>query len=239
MNRKITAALLVAAAVLTNVAFTALGTVFDYPDVLKQPVDDILTAFRASQTAVTTWFTVLALSAALFAPIAVGVGRLSAAPAMRVAVPVGIAAAAVQVAGLMRWPLLVPGYAADAASPDPAVADAARDAFMTAHRILGNLVGETFGYILTAAWTLLVLVALRGVLAGRWFTVLGAVSAVLVLSGVLSALDLPGVDLANFIGYVLWSVWLLAFAVLLLRPPRGARLRRDRRKDVLTRSATS
>jgi len=83
MNRKLTAALLFTAAVLTTVAFTALGTVFNYPDVLKEPVDDVLAAFRTSQTAVTAWFTVLALSAALLAPIAVGVGRLSTRPAMR------------------------------------------------------------------------------------------------------------------------------------------------------------
>ena len=68
MNRKLTAVLLIAAAVLTNAAFTVLGTVFNYPDVLKEPVEEILAAFRASQTAVTVWFAVLALSAALFAP---------------------------------------------------------------------------------------------------------------------------------------------------------------------------
>jgi hypothetical protein len=28
------------------------------------------------------------------------------------------------------------------------------------------------------------------------------------------------IDQANFFGYVLWSVWLVAFAVLLLRPRR-------------------
>ena len=222
MNRKLTAALLVAAAVSTNVAFTALGIVFNYPDVLKEPVEDVLASFRASQGAVTGWFTLLAVSAALFAPIAVGVGRLSTRPAMRLAVPVGIAAAAVQVIGLLRWPLLVPGYAADAASADPAVAGAARDSFATAHRILGNIVGETSGYILTAAWTVLVLAALGGVVAGRWFTALGAVSAVLILAGVLSPLDLPAIDMANFAGYVLWSAWLVVFAVLLVRRPRTA-----------------
>ncbi len=222
MNRKLTAALLVAAAVLTNVAFTALGTVFNYPDVLKEPVDDVLAAFRASQAAVSAWFTVLAVSAALFAPIAIGVGRLSTRPAMRAAVPVGIAAAVVQVVGLARWPLLVPGFATDAASADPTVAAAGRDSFATAHLILGNIVGETFGYLLTAAWTLLVLAALGRVIAGRWFTVLGAVSAVLILAGVLSPLDIPAIDLANFVGYVLFSVWLVAFAVLLVRRPRDA-----------------
>ena len=185
MNRKLTAALLIAAAVLTNLAFTMLGTVFNYPDVLKEPVEDILTAFRASQGSVTLWFVVLAVSAALFAPIAVGVGRLSSHPAMRGAVPVGIAAAVVQVVGLLRWPLLVPGYAVDATSANPAVAAAAQDSFLTAHRILGNLIGETLGYLLTAAWTILVLVALGRAFAGRWFTILGAVSAVLIFGGVL------------------------------------------------------
>jgi hypothetical protein len=48
-------------------------------------------------------------------------------------------------------------------------------------------------------------------------TALGGVSAVLILAGVLSPLHVPGVDMANFIGYVLWSLWLVAFAVLLLR----------------------
>jgi hypothetical protein len=220
MNRKLTAALLIAAAVLTNVAFTALGTVFNYPDVLKEPVDDVLAVFRASQAAVTAWFAVLAFSAGLFAPIAVGVGRLSSRRAMRLAVPVGIAAAVVQVVGLLRWPLLVPGYAADAASADPAISEAGRDSFAKAHLILGNIVGETFGYILTSAWTLLVLAALGRVIAGRWFTALGTVSAVLILAGVLSPLDLPAIDLANFVGYILWSAWLLAFAVLLLGRPR-------------------
>jgi hypothetical protein len=139
---------------------------------------------------------------------------------MRLAVPVGIAAAVVQVVGLLRWPLLVPGYAADAAGINPAIAAAGRDSFAMAHLILGNIVGETFGYILTAAWTLLVLAALGRVIAGRWFIALGAVSALLILAGVLSPLDLPAVDMANFVGYVLWSAWLVAFAVLLVRRPR-------------------
>jgi choline-glycine betaine transporter len=131
MNRKLTAALLVTAAVLTNVAFTALGSIFDYPDILKEPTDDILSAFRGSESAIVGWFTV-------------------------------------------------------------------------------------------AAWTLLVIVAIGRTIAGRWFTILGAASAVLILAGVLSPLDLPGVDMANFVGYVLWSVWLVAFAALLVRTPKTA-----------------
>ena len=232
MNRKTTAVLLITAAVLTNAAFTVLGSIFDYPDVLKEPVADILASFREHQGQVSFWFAVMAVSAALFAPIAIGVGRLSTHRAMRVAVPVGIAAAVVQVVGLSRWPLLVPGFAADATSSDPATVSRAYDAFETAHRVLGNAIGETLGYAFTAAWTLLVIVALHRRLAGPWFSVLGAVSAVLILAGVLSPLDLPVIDTANFAGYVLWSVWLVAFGVLLLRRqrPEGT----DSSADVLT-----
>jgi hypothetical protein len=222
MSGRLTAVLLLTAAVLTNGAFTVLGFVFDYPDVLQQPVEDVLVAFRDAQTTIVVWFAVMALSAALLVPIAVGVGRLSTSRAMQVAVPVGIAAALVQVIGLARWPLLVPGFAEGAASSDPAVAAGARDAFLLAHRLLGTVVGETVGYLLTSAWTVLVLVALHRELAGRWFTVLGAASAVLILGGVLTPLGVPVVDTANFVGYIAWSVWLVVFAVLILRHARSA-----------------
>ena len=74
---------------------------------------------------------------------------------------------------------------------------------------------------------MLVIVALGRRFAGRWFGVLGAASAALVLAGVLSPLDLPVVDTANFLGYVLWSIWLIAFGVVILvRERRAARRRR-------------
>lgn len=50
-----------------------------------------------------------------------------------------------------------------------------------------------------------------------WLSALGGTSAAMVLTGVLTPLGIPGTDAANFVGYVLWSLWLLAFAVLLLR----------------------
>jgi len=212
MTTKVTAALLIVAAVLANLAFTALGSIFNYPDVLDEPAGEVLASFRAHEDAVSTWFTVLAFSAALMAPIAIGVGRLSSDPRMRIAVRVGIAAAVVQVIGLMRWPILVPGYAADGDT----------SAFRTASDILGTAIGETIGYALTAAWTVLVVLTLGRAIAGRWFRALGWASAGLVAVGVLSPLGLPLVDEANFIGYVLYSVWLIAFGVVLLvRVPRA------------------
>ena len=213
MTPRITGSLLILAAVLATLAFTALGSIFNYPDVLDEPAADVLASFRAHEGEVSTWFSVLALSAALLGPIAVGVGRLSAARPMRIAVAVGIAAAVVQVVGLLRWPLLVPGFAADGDT----------DAFRLAGDVLGTAIGETLGYALTAAWTGLVIAALGRRFAGRWFAVLGGVAAALVAVGVVSPLGLPVIDDANFIGYLLWSLWLVVFgAILLVRARRAA-----------------
>lgn len=232
MNRKLTAILMILAAVLANLGFTALGSIFNYPDVLDEPAGKVLASFRDQQGAVSTWFVVLAVAAALLAPVAIGVGKLSTERAMRIAVPVGITAAVVQVVGLLRWPILVPGFASDAASSSTSVASSARDSFTTVSDILGTAIGETLGYFLTAAWTVLVVVALGRRYAGRWFQVLGIASAALVFVGVFSPLDVAGVDAANFIGYVLWSVWLVAFGVVVL-----VHERREARDDVAAMAA--
>jgi hypothetical protein len=85
--------------------------------------------------------------------------------------------------------------------------------------VLGTVVGETFGYLLTATWTILILSALGKRLSGNWFSWLGYVAAALIAVGVLVPLDIAGADLANFLGYILWSIWMLAFATLILRRP--------------------
>ena len=56
MSPRLTASLLILAAVLANAAFTALGSIFDYPDVLDEPAGAVLASFRDHQGAVSAWF---------------------------------------------------------------------------------------------------------------------------------------------------------------------------------------
>lgn len=217
--RRLTAAFLIAGAVTLNAAFLGLGAVFDYPAVLDHPATQVLAAFRENQSAVIGWFLVLAFGAALLAPIAVLVGRLGSSRALRLSVWVGVAAATVQVIGLLRWPLLVPALARQAA--DPTTATAAEETFRTLNQILGTTIGETLGYTLTALWTVLVTVGLGRSFAGRWFTIAGFAAAGLIATGVLVPLDVPATDLTNFAGYVVWSLWLVGTAVVLLRGRRS------------------
>jgi hypothetical protein len=63
-------------------------------------------------------------------------------------------AAAVQVIGLSRWVLLVPGISSDAT--DPSKTAGAHHTFELVHTWLGTVLGETIGYALTATFTVLV-----------------------------------------------------------------------------------
>ena len=74
-TRRLAASGMAGAALLAIAGFTALGSIFDYPKILKEPTDHILEAFRENQSAVTGWFLVLVISAALLAPVGVLLGR--------------------------------------------------------------------------------------------------------------------------------------------------------------------
>ncbi len=211
-----TAGLLIGGAVAVNLAFLGLGAVFDYPNVLNKPAAEVLASFADNQLVISLWFLLLAAGAGLLAPIAIRVGRLGASSALRASVPVGVAAAAVQVTGLLRWPLLVPGLAAQGADAGAA------DTFDAANLWLGTVLGESIGYALTATWTVMVAIGLhrsvfRGSVTGRVLLVAGIFSAVLIAAGIAEPFDVPGAGLANFAGYVLWSGWLVALAVMVLR----------------------
>jgi hypothetical protein len=216
--------LAVTAPILLNIAFVLLGSSFDYPAVLDEPALKTLRVFHKDATTISLEFALLALSAALIAPLAISLGRgLGRSRVVRASVYVGIGAAIVQVIGLLRWPLLVPGLADTATDAAKSAADRsdAIDTFNTLNDVLGSAIGETLGYALTAAWTVLIINALRDrQFIGRVMTILGIGAAVLIAIGVLIPLDAPGADIANFVGYVLWSIWLIALGVILLRASR-------------------
>jgi hypothetical protein len=219
-TRRLAAAALAAAALLAIAGFTALGSVFEYPQILKEPTADILALYRAHQGAVMAWFLVLMVSAVLLAPAGILLGRLAGGPRGRWIAGVGVVAAAVQAIGLSRWVLLVPSISHDAT--DPSRTAGAHHSFELVHTWLGTILGETIGYALTAAFTVLITLGVTRAVAPRWMTWLGYAAAALIATGVVIPLGLEAASLTNFAGYVLWCLWLLAMAAFLWRTPATA-----------------
>jgi hypothetical protein len=220
-STRIAGGLMIGAAALANVGFTVLGSRFDYPDVLTRPAQDVLSAFQADAPTIGLLFATLAVASGLLIPIAWLTRRLVApGRTRRIMVASGIAAGAVQVVGLLRWPVLVPGFADVATDPGASAADRtdAIHSFELFHDLLGGLVGETFGYALTAIWTVALVHGLRHRF-GRWFAPVGIGSAVLVAAGLVEKVGVEAAGLANFVGYIAWSLWIVAVGVALVRRP--------------------
>ena len=222
--RAATAALLILVPVLFNVFFFLLQSTFGYPDILREPAADILRQFAAGGASLLAIWYGFALTPALFIPAAVLLRRAfpGDSPLLALATPLAIVAGVAQVLGLLRWPFLVPGLAQ--AYLDPASSEATRVAvlvvFSAFHQYAGVAIGEHLGYLATASWTLVIASAmLAGAPFPRWQGWVGIVAALGILAGLLEPAGFALGGTINALAYILWSLWLIATAIFLLRAP--------------------
>jgi hypothetical protein len=205
-----------------NVIFIALGRTFDYPDILRRPTDEILRRFVAGGRRLILLWYAFALTGVLFLPLALIIGDLVANdPLGRASVPFGLIAGIVQLVGLLRWSFLVPHLAR--AYVAPATTGASRDAtavtFESAHRFLGMGIGEHLGYLFTGVWSVLVALALGGSgLVPGLLALVGLVPTAAILIGLLEPAGVRQAGAINAIGYLVWSVWLIALGIALVAP---------------------
>lgn len=219
---------LIATPLLFNAGFTLLAQRFDYPDILRLPTHEILKRFRAGGTGLILIWWAFALSAVLFAALAVLLA-IAVEDADRTVVSLGLVfgvlASVVQFLGLIRWPFLVPYLArvSEGATPGSPRAEAVDVVFQSFNRYLGVAVGEHLGYAFTGIWSILAGVALAdATVVADWLGVIGVVLGPLFL---LCSLEFVGrgegsgwrlAETLTPITYIGWSIWLIAVGVGLL-----------------------
>jgi hypothetical protein len=225
----VTAALLIAVPIAFNLAFFELGRAFDYPNILRKEPDEILRRFAAGGSGLILRWEALLLSALAMLPLValLGVALGASAPLTVASIVVGSAAALVQGLGLVRWPFAVPELARRYIAAEGRDATSVRNSievtFATLHRLLGVGIGEHLGYLLTGIWTLLVAASvLSTALLPGWLGLLGIPIGIALLIGTLEFVgpnEERGWSLAGTIvpiGYIAWSLWLIALGVGLL-----------------------
>ena len=223
-----TSVLLIFLPIAFNAAFAALAVKFDYPDILRRSSEEVLERFRKGGSALVLLWWGFAMTAVLFAPLAVllsGALRGADTVLLGVASTVGVLAAIVQFLGLVRWPFLVPYLARTIAEPDatPARKEAVDVVFQSFNRYLGVAVGEHLGFLLTGAWSVLVGIAMLQTTVvhpalGITGIVIGVVLALCSLEFV-GPFERHGWKVAASltpIAYVAWSLWLLVVGIALL-----------------------
>jgi Domain of unknown function (DUF4386) len=226
--RRITGALFLIGALAFAAAATILSSTFDWPDILREPADVVLTRFAAGgSTLVWTWFATAWTYAILAVPILLlptVLGRRDDA-ALWVATFAGAISVVLALIGFLRWVFVVPPLAQMYQEADPAGRTALAAAWLAQHQFGGALLGEHLGQLLGIGWSVtLSIIILRTRVLPRWLGVVGLIVSVLYLlnQGDILATAIPSFpvfDLAGLIGSSGWGLWVAALGVtLLLRP---------------------
>jgi hypothetical protein len=214
--------LLIIVPIAFNITFLLLQRAFEYPDILRQPTEAILRRFKQGGAPLRRLWYVFTLSAVLFTPVPVLVQQVFEPDApwfLVVGTVMGVLAGVVQFLGLIRWPFLVPSLADIFTDPGSSQArrDSAAVTFQAFHRYAGVAIGEHLGYLFTSAWTVLLCFAIiqTGMVSPLvgW---LGIIPAIGVLVGVFEETGFKPAGAINAISYLLWSLWLVAFGIILL-----------------------
>lgn len=218
-NRILSAALMIAVPAVFATGFTGLQMVFEYPDILRHPAGEVLTRFAAAGPELGLFWYAMMAAALAFVPAAIALAMQYRAgnPVLAAfSAGFGILAGLVQALGLLRWVMLVPGLAATYVAPGATDTqkEMATALFDAANRYLGMGVGEHFGYLFTALWTLTI-----ALLVWKQFRVLalaGIAIAAGVIVGMAEPFGVPMVGDINSIAFSLWALWALAFGVALI-----------------------
>jgi len=218
----ITGLVLIVLPIAFNLLFFMLGREFEYPDILRKSTDHILTKFSAGGRRLIALWYAFAMTALLAMPMALLLGAVFDPEYPRLAdvsAIIGVLSGLMQAMGLLRWPLLVPTLAEQYTRPEttPAQRDALGIVFNAFHQYVGVVIGEHLGFLLTAAWTLLISVMMMG--SSLFPGVMGAfgiVSAVAILAGLLEPAGWKPAGAINAIGYIVWSLWLIAAGIFLI-----------------------
>jgi hypothetical protein len=228
--RRTTGWLFVAGALTFAVAATVLSSTFGWPDILREPADVVLPAFRDGGTALLwTWLATAWTYASLLVPILLlptALGRRSD-PTLRVATYVGATSVVLALIGFLRWVFVVPPLADSYVTGDASTKAAVEAAWTAQHQFGGSLLGEHLGQLLAIGWSVtLSILILRTRVLPRWFGAAGLVVSALYVTnqGDILATAVPSFpvwDLGGLLGSVGWGLWVAALGVLLLRRPVG------------------
>ena len=225
--RQLTGLFLILGAVLVNIPYTLLIINFDYPDILRAPVDQILTQFQAGgNTLIYTWlaFAWVGLPMLFGATMLKRILEKEGSLFLETATTIGVIGFVVQVIGLLRWVFVVPVIAR--VYTDPTTSSAMKDSlstlFMGIHQYGGVLLGEHVGQLFIIVWmSMISAIIYKSPMFAKWVAWLGWIaSAIYLLAQTeLLATAIPGFPVtgwAGLYGSLLWLLWMIVIGVYLI-----------------------
>ena len=226
--RQLTGLFFVLGAVLVNIPYTLLILNFDYPDILRAPVDQILTQFQAGGSSlIYTWLAFawvglpMLFGAIMFKRILEKEDSLF----LETATTIGVIGFVVQVIGLLRWVFVVPVIAR--LYTDPSTAQVTKDSlsalFLGIHQLGGVVLGEHMGQFFIIIWmSMISAIIYKSPMFARWVAWLGWIASAVYLLAQTELLatvipEFPVIGWAGFSGSLLWLLWMIVIGVYLIK----------------------
>ena len=151
--------LLISAGLGIFIPYTILTLTFNYPQILRERTETILTSFHEGGIPLILTWLAFALFGILFLAAYSFLGQRleQKKPGMKWVTTIGIASVFMQMIGLLRWVFVVPFLANEfVSSSSPAHREAVILSFKVIHQFAGVLMGEHLGQLFTVIWTVFV-----------------------------------------------------------------------------------
>lgn len=226
--RKLTGFLFIIGAALVNIPYTLLIMNFDYPDILRQPTEEILTRFQAGGTSlIYTWlaFAWVGLPMLFGTILLKRVLEKENSPFLETTTTIGVIGFIVQVIGLLRWVFVIPVLARlfTDSGTDSVTKAAIPAVFIAVHQYGGVILGEHLGQFLIIIWmSIISSIIYKSKMFSKWVAWLGwFASAIYLLAQTeLFATAIPNfpvIDWAGLYGSLLWILWMIVLGVYLVK----------------------
>ena len=226
--RKLTGFFFIVGAILVNIPYTLLIMNFDYPDILRQPTEEILIRFQAGGTSlIYTWlaFAWVGLPMLFGAILLKRILEKENSPFLETATTIGVIGFIVQVVGLLRWVFVIPVLARLFTDPmtDSLTKAAIPAVFIAVHQYGGVILGEHLGQFLIIIWMSIISgIIFKSKIFSKWVAWLGwFASAIYILAQTeLFATAIPTfpvIDWAGLYGSLLWILWMIVLGVYLVK----------------------
>ncbi len=226
--RQLTGVFFVLGAIFVNVPYTLLIQSFDYPDILRAPVDQILTQFQAGGSSlIYTWlaFAWIGLPMLFGAIMLKRVLEKENSQFLDTATMIGVIGFVVQVIGLLRWVFVVPVIARQYA--DPTASTTTKESlsvlFLGIHHYGGVVLGEHIGQLFIIIWmSMISAIIYKSPLFARWVAWLGWIASTVYLLAQTELLAtaipvFPVIGWAGLSGSLLWLLWMVIIGVYLIK----------------------
>ena len=226
--RLLTGLFFVVGAVLVNIPYTLLIINFDYPDILRLPVDRILTQFQAGGNAlIYIWlaFAWIGLPMLFGAIMLKRILERENSPFLEMATTLGVIGFLVQMIGLLRWVFVVPVIARIYTDPTTTTTTQASLSvlFLGIHQYGGVVLGEHMGQFFIILWmSMISAIIFKSPLFGKWVSWLGWIASAVYLLAQTELLataipDFPVFGWAGLSGSLLWLLWMIVIGVYLIK----------------------